>query len=50
MPANQPGLLEQVDPLVSLISIDKNGKLLWAIETILKTYRTKEKGFEYLIL
>jgi hypothetical protein len=28
MPANQPGLPGQVDPLVSLISIDKNGELL----------------------
>jgi hypothetical protein len=50
MPANQPGLLGQVDPLVSLISINKNKELFWAIEAILKTYYTKEKGFEYLIL
>jgi hypothetical protein len=28
MPTNQPSLLEQVDPLVLLISIDKNGELL----------------------
>jgi Chromo (CHRromatin Organisation MOdifier) domain len=50
MPANQPGLLGQVDPPATPISIDENGELLWAIEAILKTRRTKERGFEYLIL
>jgi hypothetical protein len=50
MPANQPGLLGQVDPLVLLISIDENRELFWVIEVILKTYYTKKKGFEYLIL
>lgn len=50
IPANQPSLLGQVNPLATPISIDKNGELLWAIKAILKTQRTKERGFEYLIL
>lgn len=50
MPANQPGIPGQVDPPAAPITINENGELLWAIEAILKTRRTKEKGFEYLIL
>lgn len=50
MPANQPGLPGQIDPLPPPISIDENGELLWAIEAILKSRRTTTQGFEYLIL
>lgn len=50
LPANQPGLPGQVDPPAPPISINENGELLWAIEAILNTRRTKKKGFEYLIL
>lgn len=50
MPANQPSLPGQKDPPPPPISIDENGELLWAIEAILKSRRTRAKGFEYLVL
>lgn len=50
LPADQPPLPGQVDPPARPISIDENGEVLWAVEAILKSRRTKKKGFEYLVL
>jgi hypothetical protein len=48
-PAPRDPLPGQFNPPPPPITIDTQGEVLYAVEKILKSKRTKEKGFQYLI-
>lgn len=48
-PAPQDPLPGQFNPPPPPITIDTQGEVLYAVEKILKSKRTKQKGFQYLI-
>ena len=48
-PAPRDPLPRQFNPPLPPITIDTQGEVLYTVEKILKSKRTKQKGFQYLI-
>lgn len=48
-PAPDDPLPGQTNPPAPPVAIDANGKLLWAMDAIINSKRTKSKGFQYLV-